>query len=163
MYCTGGTEIPQSHTWQSLSMCLQNLIRIHLHKWRTVALYPGFSFQILSCSFVKKICFYSKAARQIWNGSLSLSSRLGEPMPSVFLIIVKCLSGRCQVCNRDIISVATTHAVHKEYCKGWWLFSCRSSVAEHWKLNGVLGLVLANYSFLYFPRFFRWDLRMRMS
>ena len=27
IYCTGGTEMPQSHTWQPLSMCRQNPIR----------------------------------------------------------------------------------------------------------------------------------------
>ena len=27
IYCTGGTEVPQSHTWQPLSMCHQNSIR----------------------------------------------------------------------------------------------------------------------------------------
>ena len=27
MYCTGGTEMPQLHTWQLLSMCRQNSVR----------------------------------------------------------------------------------------------------------------------------------------
>ena len=39
MYCTGGTEMPQLHTWQPLSMCRQNSIRVRpknsLHQERT--------------------------------------------------------------------------------------------------------------------------------
>ena len=27
MYCTDGTKMPQSHTWQPLGMCRQNSIR----------------------------------------------------------------------------------------------------------------------------------------
>ena len=27
MYCTGGTEMPQSHTWQPLRMCCQHSVR----------------------------------------------------------------------------------------------------------------------------------------
>ena len=41
MYCTGGTEMPQSHTRQPLSMCRQNSIRGQpensLHQERTHA------------------------------------------------------------------------------------------------------------------------------
>ena len=28
--CTGGTEVPQSHTWQPVSMCRQNSIKERL-------------------------------------------------------------------------------------------------------------------------------------
>ena len=27
LYCTGGTEVSQAHTWQPLSMCCQNSVR----------------------------------------------------------------------------------------------------------------------------------------
>ena len=35
MYCTGGTEMPQLHTWQPLSMCCQNSIRGRPHTHTT--------------------------------------------------------------------------------------------------------------------------------
>ena len=31
--------------------------------------------------------------------------------------------------------------VHIEDCEGWWLSSCCSSVAEHWRLKVVVSLV----------------------
>ena len=50
------------------------------------------------------------------------------------------LSG-CWVCDCGI-SVPLPCAVHINDCEGWWLSSCRSSVAEHWLHKpGVLGSI----------------------
>ena len=50
---------------------------------------------------------------------------------------------------------STTCVVHIECCEGWWLFGCRSSVAEHWWLKpGVSWVQLQTATGLFtFPLF----------
>ena len=53
MYCTGGTEMPQSHTRQPLSMCRQNPVggwpESSLHQERTHAEWFSLSRTLASC------------------------------------------------------------------------------------------------------------------
>ena len=50
---------------------------------------------------------------------------------------------------------STTCAVHMENCGGWWLSSCRGSVAEHWQLKPEVSWVWlpAAASLFHFPLF----------
>ena len=66
---------------------------------------------------------------------------------------------KCPLYNKNARCVteafSTTCAVHIEDCEGWWLSSCRGSVAEHWRLKPEVSwvrlLVIAGFfTFLYF-------------
>ena len=58
-------------------------------------------------------------------------------------------SGLCRQCSA---TEPWQPEVHTEDCEGWWLSSCRSPVAEHWRVKqGFLGLTPGSFWLFHFP------------
>ena len=79
MYCTSGTEMPQLHTWQSLSMCRQSFVRGQpegsLHQERTYAEWLSQSKCLELSLMLEYRCLRQKQPKSLYSSKLQQPCR----------------------------------------------------------------------------------------